>query len=266
MRPRLAIIGSCVTRDAWHFAGLSDVARKEQLYLARTSFASLFAAPHKDFAAPDQPPPELSAWEVRMVADDVLKRGLGKLLDHRPTHLIVDLIDERFNLLRQGKTVVTHSWELSLTGLDEGPLGALRRVSRLSDEATGLWRAGVDAFAGFMREKLPDTRIIFHDARWALEYLDEEGRAQPFPPDRELWPGIPANIHEHNALLADYADYLQSALPGAFYVRAPRELEIGDASHRWGLSPFHYTEAYYWAVLRRFEELGCAAEPIARAA
>jgi hypothetical protein len=257
LKPRVAIIGSCVTRDVWNLAGFPDDARKDLLYLARTSFASLFAEPYVGFEAPDQPPPELTAWEVRMVADDVLKRGVGKLLEYRPTHLIVDHIDERFNLLRKNGAVVTHSWELHLTGLDEGPLKGLERIWRASDEATRLWRTGLDALAAFLKANLPDTRIIFHDARWALEYLDPQGARQAFAPDRELWPGIPANIAEHNRLLADYAAYLRAKLPQAFHVRAPAEIAVGDERHRWGLSPFHYTEAYYRYVWSRFQELGC---------
>jgi hypothetical protein len=192
-----------------------------------------------------------------MVADDVLKRGVAKLIEFRPTHLILDLIDERFDLLRKGATVVTHSWELQLTGLLAGPLRALQRVRRQSAEAGHLWRSGVDALAAQLREQLPDTRVILHDARWALEYFDKAGDRRPFEIDRLIWPGLPANIHEHNAILTDYMTYLQRALPAAFRVRAPVDLVVADEGHRWGLSPFHYTEAYYRYVWRRFVEMGC---------
>ena len=63
-----------------------------------------------------------------MVADDILKRGLGKLAAYRPTHLILDFIDERFNLLRRGATVINHSWELHRAGYDAG--GPAARLTR----------------------------------------------------------------------------------------------------------------------------------------
>jgi len=257
-RPKVAIIGSCVTRDVWNLAGFEDDARPDLLYVARTSFASLFAPPVPGVVQPETPPADLTPWEARIVYDDLLKRAADRVADYAPTHLIIDLIEERFELLRSEATVATFSWELHRSGLrDSPPIAPLRQVSRHSDEAFELWRPGVEAFTTFLKARLPQTRVIFHDARWASHYLDEDGDRQPFDPDRMLWPGIPARIDDHNRVLARYAKTLRAALPAAFYVRAPGELLIGDAKHRWGLSPFHYAEPYYRYVWSRFQTLGC---------
>lgn len=257
-RPRVAIVGSCVTRDVWNLAGFEDDARPDLLYVSRTSFASLTARPLARYAPPEGPREGLSPWELRMVEDDIRKRALGKLVDYAPTHLIIDLIDERFDLLAKGEVVVAHSWELHLTGqVGQGPLAALRPVAKDSPEATALWRRGMEGFGLFLAEKLPNTRIIFHDARWSLDWLDESGARQPFDVDRLLWEGLPANIHAHNARLARYGAAVRELLPQAFHLRAPAELAVGDVRHRWGLSPFHFTEGYYRYVWSRFEELGC---------
>lgn len=259
MTPRIAIIGSCVTRDVWNLEGFSEDSQRELLFLARTSLASLFAQPHPALTEAETPSPQLSKWESRMVADDVLKTGMTKLLQFQPTHLILDMIDERFDLLKRDGVVVTHSWELHTTGLDRGPLSDLKRVHRDSKTAATLWRRGLETLAAFLKAKLPKTRVIFHDARWALDYLDTEGVRQPFAPDRELWPGVPANIQRHNEILASYAVEVRSVLPQAFYIRTADALSVADETHRWGLSPFHYTEAYYRQVWFRLLQLGCGA-------
>ncbi|WP_297693299.1 DUF6270 domain-containing protein [Phenylobacterium sp.] len=260
MASRVAIIGSCVTRDVWNLAGFEDDARADLLYVSRTGIASLVAQPVTGLDLPEEPPGDLTRWEYRMVCDDLLKRGLENLADYQPTHLIIDFIDERFDLLRRGKIVATLSWELHRAGLDTASaLARLSPLRRTDDRAFDLWRAGLADFARFLGARLPETRLIFHDARWALEHLDEGGGRAPFDPDRVLWPGLPVNIHDQNRLLAIYAQEVRRVLPQAFLVRAPAELAVGDVGHRWGLSPFHYAQPYYRYVWARFQELGCAA-------
>lgn len=260
--PRLAIIGSCVTRDIWNLPQFGGVA-PELAFVSRTSFASLCAPPVAGYVRLPEPYPEgLSRWEVQMVEDDMHKRGLGRLAAWKPTHLIIDLIDERFDLLSDGAAVAVYSWELHLAEqLGKGPLKRLREVPRASPEAAALWRRGVEAFADFAREQLPGVRIAFHDARWATEWLDADGARQPYPP-WSIWHGRPADIAEQNGRLAGYGADLRELLPAAFHIRAPAELIVGDGDHRWGLSPFHYVPEYYRYVWNRLAELGFG-EPIA---
>lgn len=257
MSPRIAIIGSCVTRDVWHAAGRIAYARKQLLYVARTSFASLFAKPFTEFALPEPPPPGLSGWELRMIGDDLRKTALQKLADYRPTHLILELVDERFDLLRLRNVVVTHSWDLQQAGLADGPLRNFRRIPRLSEEASALWASGVDQLAAFLRERLPETRVIFHDVRWATDYVDLLGQTRAFEPALTLWQGVAGDIAQHNELLGHYSAYLRAAVPTAFHVRAPQAVTIADESHRWGLQPYHFTEPYYRYIWDRFDALGC---------
>ncbi|RAK57087.1 hypothetical protein DJ018_03775 [Phenylobacterium deserti] len=241
--------------------GLEDVVKPHLLYLARGSFASLFAPPVPGLAAPETAPADLTPWEFRVIYDDLLKRAAEKLVAFAPTHLVVDFIEERFDLLVGTGTAATYSWELHRAGLrDQPPLDTFTHLSRHAPEAFDLWRSGLEAFVRFLRETLPNTRLIFHDARWALDYM-EDGQRRPFDPDRVIWPGIPANIDDHNQLLERYSQAMRQAAPNAFYVRAPADLTLGDAAHRWGLSPFHYGEAYYRYVWRRLGELGVEFSP-----
>jgi len=247
-----------VTRDVWNLAGFEDDDRRDLLYVARTSFASLGAPPADGFVPPETPAGDLTAWEQRMVADDILKRSFDRLADYVPTHLILDFIDERFDLLSDGRSVANYSWELHRSGLRHAPpLAGFRQVSRHSEEAGGLWRRGLEVFADFARRRLPGVRLIFHDARWARDYRDAAGAVRPLDPDRVLWEGLPANIGDHNRVLDRYARAVREVLPAAFHVRAPAPAQLADEGHRWGLSPFHYVEAYYRYAWDRFVELGC---------
>lgn len=254
---RVAMLGSCVTRDIWKLPRFTDADRKSVFVLARTSLASLCAEPLDAFVPPAELAPGLSPFEVRMVGHDLLKTGLAALVAHRPTHLVIDFIDERFDLLVRGGQVATRSLETSALGLDGRELAGFRPVARHSDEARRLWRRGLSAFAAFARTQLPGARIILHDARCAVRGLAETGATADLGPDWEFWPGQPASIARLNDLLGAYAEDFRQALPEAAVVRAPADVTLADAGHRWGLAPFHYVEAYYEAVLRQLEPLGC---------
>jgi hypothetical protein len=252
------MIGSCVTRDVWKLPCFTQGDRQSVFVLARTSLASLFTPPLAAFAPPAEPPAGLSPFEIRMVGHDLLKTGPAALAAHRPTHLVLDLIDERFDLLRRGDTVVTRSWETSLLGLEERELAGFALVPRQSGEARELWRRGLARFADFLKAELPATKVILHDARCATARRDEDGRISPLGPDWEFWPGAASGVSALNALLADYAAEILAALPQAAVVKAPEALTLATEAHRWGLAPFHYVDDYYQAVWAQLQRLGCA--------
>ena len=90
---RVAIVGSCISRDLWRFQGASVT---DLLYISRTSLPSLFAAPVADFRPAAKPPHGLKPQPHRALVADLTKTALASLVAFRPTHLIFDFIDERF--------------------------------------------------------------------------------------------------------------------------------------------------------------------------
>ena len=68
--------------------------------------------------------------------------------------------------------------------------------------------------------------------------------------------GKHGRIADHNAALADYQGSFLGLLPAARRVAVPPELRIADTGHRWGLSPFHYVEAYYREAHAQLQALG----------
>ena len=259
MSPRVAILGSCVTRDIWSLPRFTIEDRRAVLALCRTSLASLFAEPCRGLAPPPRPLPHgVSPWEVRMVGHDLGKTGPANLVAFQPTHLILDLIDERFDLLRCGEQVATLSWEAHLLGLEAGPLAGFERLRPESEAADRLWREGVRRLAAFLDAALPQTRVILHDVRWATEHLTAEGGRRAFDAAWPVWPGRAARIEAQNARLARQMEILAAALPQAASLRAPKDLILGDEAHRWGLAPYHYVAAYYEAAWAALAQLGLA--------
>ncbi len=252
---RVAIIGSCITRDLWPILG---EAPHDLLYVSRTSLPSLFSRPLDDVAIHSEPPAPLKRHQHNALAADLTKTALGALVAHAPTHIIFDFIDERFDLLAVNGALVTRSWELEASGYLAQPLfqGA-RDVPRLAAGCDRLWSDGADELAALLAQTpLARASLILHEAQWADRYLDDGGAMAAFESEVEILPGRPASAARHNALLAHYQEGLAARLPGLARVSVPPDLRVASVGHRWGLSPFHYVDAYYAEIWRQLRALG----------
>ncbi len=251
--PRFAIVGSCITRDLWRFRG-GTVA--DLMYVSRTSLPSLFAAPVAGFRPAAKPPGGLKPQPHRALVADLRKTALAELVAFRPTHLIFDFIDERFDLLSVGGALATHSWELAASGyLKQPAFRAARPVPRLSDAAERLWLEAAAEFAAFVRATpLAGARLILHSARWAERRRLVSGRTSRIE-GVEILPGRGADIGRHNGLLARYEAAFTALMPPMARVEAPDQ-RLADEAHEWGLSPFHYVGDYYAEIWRQLDRLG----------
>jgi hypothetical protein len=255
---RVAIVGSCITRDLWPVRG---EAADDLLYVSRTSLPSLLAAPVAGFRPRSQPPEPLRQHQHRALVADLQKTALARLVAYRPTHLIFDFIDERFDLLAPGPTLATRSWELTASGyLSQRAFKDCRRIPRLSSACEQLWTDAAGELAAVVRATpLRSARLILHSARWAARSRRADG-VESDVRDVEVLPGEPADIAAHNALLERYEAAFQELMPPMSVVEAPAH-RVADEAHQWGLSPFHYVPDYYAEIRGRLAALGVSAAP-----
>lgn len=228
MGDRIFILGSCVSRDAFEAAGAGLVLAG---YLARTSLASAFG----EQAAPEplrrQARGLQSSFQRRMVATDLGKEAGQILRAGGFDHLLLDLIDERFPLVRIGgsdrsPTLVTLSAELASLCRPGG-----RRVDPGTPLHWAQWCKGV----GRLLEHVPPERIVLNPARWATRSTRGE-----------LLQGQD-EIRKANGILDRMYDHLM----GRLGIRAITYAGgfLADPDHKWGLAPFHYpTEIYIEAM------------------
>ncbi len=252
---KVAIVGSCITRDLWPIVGAEP---SDLLYISRTSLPSLFARPLEGVETAHEPPAGLGVFTHRAMVNDLKKRALAALVAHQPTHIIFDFIDERMDLLSVGGTIVTHSWELDVSGyLSQPVFEGAATVARTSSACELLWLQAADEMAAFMQSTpLRDATLIIHEAQWATRYRDATGTVQDFTDEVEIFQGKPAAIDDHNAMLSLYQSAFSARLPQAISVAAPPELHLASVEHRWGLSPFHYVDDYYREVWLGLRALG----------
>ena len=238
---RLGIFGSCVTRDLFEDQALRPSLAR---YASRCSLISAVAAP----VALDVETVRLdSAFQRRCVIEDFDKRFLAELERERLDWLVVDLIDERFAVLRTPASYVTRSSAYDSAGLEAAH--GFDRVRRLTGEAAALLERAAQRFAERVTAVLPAERVIVHRARWMTRFRD--GAAlHDFPADRADF------AEHHNAALDEAYDALERHLGGrAATIALDDGRYVADARHRWALEPYHYEPAYNGAALARLRAL-----------
>jgi len=252
---RIAIIGSCITRDLWPILGETP---QNLLYVSRTSLATLFAPPLAGVATAGVPPNGLRPQPHAALVADLRKTALAALVAHRPTHIVFDFIDERFDLLSVGGGLASHTWELDVSGyLDQAPFRTAHRIGRATAACEQLWMRGAAEMTAFLQATpLREAKVILHEAQWADRYLDATGEARAFAPIVDVLEGRMVDLREQNTMLDRYQAAFAKLMPQAVRIRAPDALRLADASHRWSLSPFHYVDDYYREVWRRLRETG----------
>lgn len=230
----IAIFGSCVSRDAFTFSprGTLNVGA----YLARSSLASAFF-----------PEPVLEDWlqnlskiespfQRRMVECDMRKHA-GRLLECSTADVVLlDLIDERFNVVSLGGSLATWSSEFSKLELAKESFGPVFRPGDI--RRAELWHEG----ARRLVDLVGADRLILNEVYWAELLAD----GQELPRQE--------SIRAANALLANMYSSIRSF--GVHRcISYPQEYLRADPDHKWGVSPFHFVPQFYNATIERLETL-----------
>lgn len=232
--PRIAVLGSCVTRDAFELPEAEQF--EVALYMARSALGSFMGRPTKSIS-PDYSRIS-SNFQRRMVAADIEKRGRKQLRSEPFDVLVLDLIDERLPVARFPDggiaTVSTEFRQLSIS-LDE-----YTKVHSHTDESWRLWRAGWTTLLTLLDQIDARQRVVVHRAYWAGTTAD----GSPTVED----PDIVAAANRW--LDAAYSHMAADLAPQQFIEVAP-ELQVADPNHRWSAAPYHYVPEYYRDFLQR---------------
>ena len=253
---KIAIVGSCITRDLWPIRGGGF---ENLLYICRTSLPSLLASPVEGFKPARALPGGLRRHEHNALTADLQKTAISRLMAFQPTHIIFDFIDERFDLISARGALATRSIELLRSGyLSKSSLKSGRRIPRLSDACDRLWLDAAGTFAGLFRgSELRRAVPILHSARWASDQRLSTGQTSPLR-DVEITIGEAADIDAYNRLLARQEAAFLDLMPPMQKIDADA-FRLADPAHRWGLSPFHYVPEYYDAVRGQLSDMGLGA-------
>ncbi|MDD2123137.1 DUF6270 domain-containing protein [Pseudomonas monteilii] len=243
MTKNLIIYGSCVSRDIFNLEESRDFNLLE--YYARSSMASLCSEAYENSEALEKIP---SAFRRRMVAYDFSKEILSdKNQFDNADVILIDLIDERFDLivLPSGQTI-THSNELTESGILEDPsVEGFKVITQGSMERRRLWLEGMQKFFALLKQRNKLDRVLINKVFWSSAF--EKPSTSPFPVASTF-------IEKANAELAWMYEVLSHELAAHQFLEFSTSQLTADEFHRWGVSPFHYSEGYYQEALSQIKQ------------
>ncbi len=239
------IFGSCVSRDLLEYD--NNHAFTLGHYIARQSIISSVSAPLKQS---DITISLDSNFQKRMVEMDLMKTAFDFLKSKPSDYLIIDLIDERFPLVFFNGSYFTASNEgIKGYGLFNSLNKLYKKISngKLCIESNNVDDT-IDIFCTKINELYTNDKIIIHRALLVDSYKDKNGKIVAFDKNHKK------NNRRVNCVLSYMYDRIAKNFKGAYVIDEISET-TADESHKWGLAPMHYEEAYYQRVLMRLEEI-----------
>jgi hypothetical protein len=245
---RVAVLGSCISRDAFNSKFNPDYKRTWSCTLIQnqSSVISLMSEPltleESDYGEAS----DYDKWNVRT---DTNKEFLRRVVEERPDYLVIDFFgDVHFGVLEleDGRFITNNRWKLWPTPYyarlkEAGALHPLR-IEKDTERYLELWRASFDRLVAYLREQLPDTTFVLHRGHNTNRlWLEDEQRAVTLTKHRRLWRIDVPRLNELWSRLDDYAasstgfpviDLLDTRYPSFL-------------NHPWGPFYVHYTLDYY---------------------
>jgi hypothetical protein len=207
-----------------------------------------------------------SKFQKRMVERDIRKEFLNDLAGLQFDVLLVDLIDERFNLYVEPEgRACTLSSELLASGFPGDSDGG-SRIPTGSEEFWRLWEAGWLVFVKKLRCLGVLDRLLVNQVFWSSR-TENGGNFEPQYPSRY--------IDSANQFLDRMYRRMSVDIPYEQFLRFDYRLMMGSIAHTWGISPFHYVDGYYhsaiqqlvaWPSLKKVISASRKAMPAVRAA
>jgi hypothetical protein len=225
---KIGIFGSCISRDIFREMKLDNLVKE---YRARTSIHSITQLEKADTSKINYPE---SKFQTKMVKYDFEKTELN-LVDC--DFLILDLIDERFQLITNFGSVVTLSNELRNSNKIES---VINYVARGTERDLILWREAVKKFS-----KMVNVPIILHKSRLSSVLSHENDGIKV---DYEY-------IEKMNQKLIAYEKIIYDELEIIGTIDVKNDLLTSDVNHVWGYSPYHYIYEYYEEALHQIFEI-----------
>ncbi len=162
----------------------------------------------------------------------------------KPSYLMMDLIEERFDLLDAGSRYMTKSD--AYDGRTEGGCEDAVLLERDSQSCTELWKNCAKEFFDRMRRLSPGIRIVLIE-----NYLSEMVGNYT---NQSLHEDVD-NIRRQNRILREYYMFVETICPDAVIIR-PSEDEwyFTDEKFGYGAYPWHFNEIVNQRIAREVEE------------
>lgn len=237
-KTKIVIWGSCVSRDIFNlvqdrYSILLNIQRNS----LKCFSGDALELPEEVFHCAG------SSWNAKMLQFNCWKMVPQSLREKRGDLLLIDLVDDRFRLVRiryKGKEILLPYYQSVQKLLENWKDAAETEIIPLSQVTEAQCTLWVKNAAQMVREIYGEEQIIIHEFYLMHQYLDDELKICDYPGRAEN-----ERINAHLRMLYGM---LEAQLPNARVIRMPAET-MGEPHHIWGLASSHAQISYYQYAL-----------------
>ncbi|WP_440464611.1 DUF6270 domain-containing protein [Psychrobacter sp. ASPA161_6] len=233
------VYGGCVSRDIFNFDD-SDTLQLVH-YHARSSLATIGSdnvakkIPKKYY---DSLSNIESKFQRRMVESDFDNEVIKSTAVNDYDFLLIDFLVDRLHLAEIDGKLVTRSVEFLRSGIKPD-----RVINTFSEQYFKLWKEGVNNLFNAVSNTVGLEAVRINKVYWTNVATNSQDSIVL----NEKW-----DIEKNNAKLAAMYEHVEKILPSSSIIEIDKELLIADSDHKWGLSPFHFTDDYYRRMVNTF--------------
>lgn len=232
---RVAILGSCVTRDLFEMEKDLNDEIDIVYYNTRASVVSLTSLPNtnkKIYINNDK-------FEDKRAQRDLEKTYWDELENSRPDCIIVDFIDERIGIIENGGSCYTAS----------GPMIKAFERANVQFDIKRPWEEDIlekrkFAIRIYLEKLLTISDNIFiHKCLWADEFINEKNEILSIFETK-----FSTLVQLNNKILNDIFENIEALNFPISFIGGNKNVMIAGGEHYWEFSPFHYDKKYYKAL------------------
>lgn len=234
---RVAILGSCVTRDLFEFQQSTLDAFEICFYMARSSVISWMAPPCFDPLLTI----DANTFEGKRSQWDKQKLHWRLLEQSRPDIVIVDFIDERIGIIQHQNSLMSAS----------GPLLKAFERKHITHDIKRPWAAETQQLRAWALPAFLDKvasicpNIFIHKAIWAHQYKSGQ-TLQSFKGGE-----FERLIELNNSVIDPMLVTLEGSFTAVEQIGGLEAGLIAGGDHKWAFCPYHYDSTYYKTVAKQ---------------
>ncbi|MCI0766660.1 DUF6270 domain-containing protein [Bacillus sp. TL12] len=243
---KMFILGSCDSRDIFRVYEEHKGYPKYEIidYYARSSVISLIA---KSLPYKEEQISLTSNFRRKSLYRDLDKTFVKDLKEiaKKVDYLVIDFMEERFDILKYNDTYLTRSWEYRESNLQNEFNATV--LDRFDSTLTKVWEENCLRFIEELKRYFRPEQIILNDVQMVNSYF-KDGQMHLFE-NQEY-------ICNFNKVVAHYNQYFKENFEGINVIR-PKDKSYFycDAKHLWGCFPYHFNDRYYLELEKQMREI-----------
>lgn len=241
------ILGSCDSRDILRV--YKDTYKKNTFkinsYISNNSIASLLA---QKIDYNEKKINIKSEFLTQCVKHDLDKTTLEQTIKslQKESLFIIDLMDERFDLLIYNDSVITNSWSFRSTEA-KNELKAETTLNFNSKEKLEISINAISNLISLASEIIPSKNIIINKVFMCSHYFDGEKFIK--------FDKVKYTIDEYNSFVEYIYDHIKINHSGVTQLDSPYYISFCDSNHLWGAHPYHYNNTFYLSRAKQLKLL-----------